>query len=222
LLDAANMVGVLLASFLLPYIARLWSEKKDIGNIILTSRHFLMTFSIAIVCAAFFLAPWIQGILYHHDDLDAIKVMQWCLPALIGYSLVQIYGTVLTATGHIISFCYITFIAVLINVILNLLMISSLGAKGSCFAALASQGFCGLAVMYYAWEKSIVNIHFRSIIIYIFTVMALSAFLYWGTDWQINPLWLLAGTAMISLAIMFASGFLQLKKWMDSLRKTEL
>lgn len=96
LLDAANMIGVLLASFLLPYIARRWSEGKNFNGVILTSRHFLALFSIAIACTSFFLAPWIEKVLYHHDTKDAIEVMQWCLPALIGYSLVQIYGTVMT------------------------------------------------------------------------------------------------------------------------------
>lgn len=221
LLDAANMIGVLLASFLLPYIARRWSEGRDIAVVVLSARHFLVLFSIAIACIAFFLAPWIQKVLYHHDAIDAIRVMQWCLPALIGYSLVQIYGTVMTATGHIVSFCYITFFAVVINSTLNLLLIPSLGAQGSCYAALASQGFCGIAVLLYVWKKSAVNIHFRSIIIYIFTAAILSGFLYWGKDLQINPLWLMVGVVLISMAALVASGLKQWQRWLGSFRKTE-
>lgn len=221
LLDAANMIGVLLASFLLSYIARQWSERKDITGVILTSRHFLVLFSITIACTAFFLAPWIQKILYHHNNKDAIEVMQWCLPALIGYSLVQIYGTIMTATGHIVSFCYITFVAVIINSTLNLLLIPSLGAKGSCFAALASQGFCGVMTMLYVWNKLKVNIHLRSLIIYIFTAGILSGFLYWGRTLEINPLWLIGGVALISFLSLVASGLKQLVPWLESFRKTE-
>lgn len=222
LLDASNMIGVLIASFLLPYVARQWSEHKDITEVVLTARHFLIMFSIAIACVAFFLAPWIQQILYHQNDRDAIEVMQYCLPALIGYSLVQVYGTVMTATGHIVSFCYITLIAVLINVSLNLLLIPTLGAKGSCFAALASQGFCGIMVTIYVWKKSAVNIHFSSVIIYIFTAVILSGFLYWGKETGINPLVLVIGTAIILLVIMIAVRLLNFSKWLRSLQRTEL
>lgn len=221
LLDAANMIGVLLASFLLPYIARQWSEKKDITGIVLTSRHFLILFSIAIATITFFLAPWIQKLLYHHDDTEAIQVMQWCLPSLIGYSLVQVYGTVMTATGHILSFCYITLVAVLINITLNVLLIPHWGARGSCFAALISQGFCGIAVMLYVWKKSAVVIHLRSLIIYIFTAALSSGFLYWGNGLGINPPWLMAGVALISMAALFTSGMHQWKQWLISFRKTE-
>lgn len=221
LLDAANMVGVLLASFLLPYIARQWSEGKNFTGVILTSRHFLILFSIAIACTSFFLAPWIQKVLYHHDEIDAIQVMQWCLPALIGYSLVQIYGTIMTATGHIVSFCYITLIAVIMNSSLNLALIPSLGAKGSCFAALASQGFCGIMTLLYVWNKLKVTIHLRSLIIYIFTGGILSGFLYLGKKSGINPLWLLAGVALISLLSLIASGLKQIWPWLESFKKTE-
>lgn len=84
LLDAANMVGALIATFLLPYIARQWSDKKDITAIVLTCRHFLVLFSISIASVSFFLAPWILQILYHQETFDAMRIMQWCLPSLIG------------------------------------------------------------------------------------------------------------------------------------------
>lgn len=221
LLDAANMIGVLFASFLLPYIARHWSNGKNFNRVILASRHFLILFSIAIACTSFFLAPWIEKILYHHDTKDAIEVMQYCLPALIGYSLVQIYGTILTATGHIVSFCYITLIAVLINTTLNLLLIPSLGANGSCYAALTSQGFCGVMTMLYVWYKLKVNIHFRSLLIYIFTAGILSGFLYWGKNSEISPLWLIAGVAFISLLSLISSGLKQFRPWLESFKKSE-
>src|SRR5258705_293503 len=59
LLDASNMIGYLFASFLLPFIAKQWSEQKDIEAVILQSRHLLLMFSITIITIIFFLAPWI-------------------------------------------------------------------------------------------------------------------------------------------------------------------
>ena len=109
LLDASNMAGTLIASFTLPYIASQWSRKEDISATILNCRHLLLMAIITIVCTSIFFASWIQRILYHHDDQYAVEVLQWCLPALIGYSLVQVYGTVLTATGRIADFAILTY-----------------------------------------------------------------------------------------------------------------
>jgi O-antigen/teichoic acid export membrane protein len=220
LLDAANMIGYLFASFLLPYIAKQWSKQKDIASVILGSRHLLLMFSITITVIVFFLASWIQQILYHHNDENASTVLQWCIPALIGYSLVQIYGTVMTATGQIISFCYIVLSSVVINIILNLLLIPSLGAKGCCIAALASQWFCGITAMLYVNQKIAISIHLRSMIIYIFNTAILSVLLYWGNQLPVSKWLLITVAGMITLLVMIVTQLFSIKMWIDSLRKT--
>ncbi|HKB45351.1 MAG TPA: hypothetical protein VKC90_13210, partial [Chitinophagaceae bacterium] len=48
LLDAANMMGYLFVSFLLPYITKQWSEQKDIEAVVLGNRHLLLMFSITL------------------------------------------------------------------------------------------------------------------------------------------------------------------------------
>ncbi len=222
LLDAANMIGALVAMFLLPYGARHWSDKENYSNVVLGARHFLILFSIAVGTIAVFLAPWIQKTLYHYDSIEAIEVMRWCLPALIGYSLVHVYGTVLTATGNIVPFCYITLNAVVINVVLNLMLIPSLGALGCCYAALISQFFCGVLSMFYAWKKSMASIHFRSIFAYIFTAALLSGFLYWCSKMSVEPLLQLLGVAAISLVALFATGVKEWLLWLGSFRNSEL
>src|SRR5258706_4723134 len=123
LLDAANMIGYLFASFLLPFIAKNQGDRRITANVVLNVRHLLVVFSITFACVVVFLGSWIQKILYHHDEPGYTAVLQWCLPVLVGYSLIQIYGTVMTATGHIISFIYITLISVVINILINILLI---------------------------------------------------------------------------------------------------
>ena len=103
LLDASNMVGFLFASFLLPYVARWSDDPLGVSSVTLNIRHVLVVFSLGIACTGIFLAPWMQNILYHNNNSESIEVLKWCLPALIGYSFVHIYGTLLTATGHILA-----------------------------------------------------------------------------------------------------------------------
>ncbi len=176
LLDAFNMLGFLIASFLLPYIAKLKSENKKYDGVVLNARHLLMMVSLWVTALAVFISPAIIHLLYHQQGDDAVPVMQYCLPVLVAYSLTQLYGTVLTASGRIREFCVIVLVSVIINVILNLWLIPAYGAKGSAIAALVSQGICGVACMIAAihWEK--LETGWRSMGVYLF--MAILLYIY--------------------------------------------
>jgi O-antigen/teichoic acid export membrane protein len=222
LLDAANMVGFLFASFLLPFVARLQNDLAAIQNVILNTRHFLLVFSVGVSCIAIFLAPWIQYLLYHHTDPYSIEVLQFCLPSLIGYSLVSIYGTVMTATGHLRSLCYIVGVSVVVNIILNFVLIPSMGAKGSCIAALVSQTGCGIAAMLYVTYQMRIKVPSYSWGIYLLVALFLAAFFNWGKLLPVNELTLISTASVITLLIMFAAKLIRPADWVTSLRKSHL
>jgi O-antigen/teichoic acid export membrane protein len=218
LLEAANMLGLLFATFTLPYITRRWSEGNEISSVILNVRHVLITAAVTLSCVVIFLAPWLQEILYHHNDVDSVQVLQWCLPALIGYSLVQVYGTVMTATGHIVAFSYITLISVILNSLINILLIPSMGAKGCCIAALISQGFSGVATMWYVWQKIKISTDIRSGLIYIFIGGLLCGFLYLSQGWQVSNWLIITGAGLLVLTIVWITKLFELKSWKIPLR----
>src|SRR5690606_4718874 len=145
---------------------RQWQSGSGINSVVLNTRHFLLLFALGVSAFVFFFAPWIHTLLYDLPGEKAILVMQYCLPALVGYSLVSVYGTVMTATGHIYAFCLITAGALIVNVTINLLLIPGEGALACCIAALVSQGLCGIATMIYCKTHLRVTIHPRSVIIY--------------------------------------------------------
>ena len=216
LLDAANMVGYLLASFLLPFIAHHRSEEKKINEVVLNSRHILILLCLFAITTVVFHGPWIQEVLYHSSDSKAIIVLQYCLPALLGYSLVQVYGTVMTATGQVVPLCYIVLLSVLINIVLNLLLIPGYGAKGCCLAALASQGFCGITTMLYVQKKSGLLIHHRSGLMYIFIGVILSSFYYWSREMGINRWLLIIGAGFITVTLSILFKLIAISKWLKN------
>lgn len=221
LLDAANMIGYLFASFLLPFIAKQWSDKKDITTIILTTRHVLIAFSVGVSVLAVFMAPWMQSVLYSGNSNTA-AVIQYCIPALMGYSLVAIYGTVLTATGYIKQFCGITFIAVLISIVLNLLLIPAWGAKGCCIAALLSQGFCGVATLLLVRNKLNVAVDYRSLLIYIILASLLSGLFYYGNRAGLNVVLLISAAMIITFLSLLFTKLLKPAEWLSFLNKSNL
>jgi O-antigen/teichoic acid export membrane protein len=219
LLDAANMIGYLFASFLLPFIARNRDDIKITTGVVLNVRHILLVFAITVSCIAVFLGPWIQKTLYHHDDPRYIEVLKWCLPALIGYSLVHVYGTCMTATGHIVTFSYITLVSVVINAVINILLIPSLGAKGCCLAAIISQFFCGITTMAYARQKLRVPIDIRSALIYIFIGGLVCGFLYVSKTSPMNNWLITTITGIIALIMLWLTRLIDLRTWRISARQ---
>lgn len=213
LLDAGNMIGYLTASFLLPFAARHQNNGPVTGAVVNNSRHLLLVFSIAVSVTVFFLADFIQSILYHSADPYVSTVLQWCLPAMIGYSLVQVYGTVMTATGNIGSFCVIVLASLVVNVILNILLIPSLGAKGCCIAAVISHGLCGITSMLFTSQKSGLSLNLRSLLIYTFIAAVLAAYFYAGKRAELNEWLLLAGSIAVVIALLMAAGLFSIRKW---------
>jgi len=219
LLDASNMVGYLIASFFMPFIARLWSEGQPLEKTILQTRHLQLMFAVTVAAIVIMLAPWLQKILYHHTDEYSIKVLRWCLPVLVGYSFVQVYGTVMTATGSIVPFCYLNLTAVFINITLNLFLIPAYGAFGCCISALCSQAFLAAATMIFVNSKLKIPAGARSLGLYLLNGLLVCAVLYLLLKTPINTWFTIPVAILASFIIMWSTRMISLNSWLGFLKK---
>ena len=153
LLDAANMVGLLTATFLVPFIARNREDTRAINNVISLSRNSLLILAIGAILFIMFFTTALQQWLYYMSDAYINKVIQFTLLALPGYYMVHVYGSLLTATAFYKAFISILIVSVFINSTLNIYLISGYGAWGSAIAAISSQYFCGTALYIFAKKK---------------------------------------------------------------------
>lgn len=213
LLDAANMAGFLFGSFLLPYVARHQHLLTKANEAVLFIRHFLLLLSTGITVLVLLFSPWIQSLLYHDQSPEAVQIMMYCLPVLTGYSLVQVYGTVLTATGHIRTFCVIVACGLLLNTLLNLSWTPSMGALGSCYAALISHTACGITCMLVARNKTGISLDSRSLMLTIFIGAILFCFLYFGISMITNIPALITIAVVLVIVLAFITRLFDLKKW---------
>lgn len=154
ILDAANMVGYLTASFLVPFLARNKNDKALLSHTLFTTEVLLVAAGIVVSSVVALFAMPLQQVLYHSADGSASLVMQLCLGVLPAYYLIHVNGSVLTATGRLRLFSLILLISVLVNVAGNLLLIPAYGAAGCCYAALASQYGCA-AACFFAARKTV-------------------------------------------------------------------
>ncbi|MER3470135.1 MAG: hypothetical protein C4330_02095 [Chitinophagaceae bacterium] len=203
LLDASNMVGYLAASFIVPFIAKNKSNILLVEETIHSLRHLLLLGCAVLVTFTLVFAPELQQLLYHNNNAHNISVLQLCLMALPGYFLVHIYGSLLTATNQLRTFIAITTLAVLLNIVLNLLLIRTYGAAGCCVAAIASQSFCGLACFIIGSKKTGIQLSLKTMFLYIISAIGLYFIFYWGKNAALNY-WLLFGLgSFMVLLILF-------------------
>jgi O-antigen/teichoic acid export membrane protein len=203
----------------MPFIARLWSERQPLEKTILQTRHLLLMFAVTIASIAIVLAPWLQKILYHRDDVYSVKVLRWCLPVLIGYSFVQVYGTVMTATGSVVAFCYLNLAAVLINITLNLFLIPSYGAFGCCISALCSQAFLAIATMVFVTGKLKISAGAGSLGLYLLNGFLLGGVLFLLSTTSLNTWFTLFVGALVSFLFMWLTKMISLNSWVSFLKK---
>ncbi|MBA2498833.1 MAG: polysaccharide biosynthesis C-terminal domain-containing protein [Chitinophagaceae bacterium] len=202
LLDAFLMPGNLVIAFLLPFIAKQHAAKKTFEDVAMNVRHFLMMVSVGIITLGIILAPWIQNILYDHDVEYGSVILQLTLLSMGGYTSIQVYGTILTATGFIRQFVMIIFFAVMLNITLNFFLIPGMGAKGPAMAAIISQNLCGLYLAFFTTKKLKLSSGVGSIFIYLFSAgiyfIIIMAAGYWNiSEWLLIPCCVIAGLLIV-------------------------
>jgi O-antigen/teichoic acid export membrane protein len=217
LLDGANMAGYLVASFLVPFLARHIREKKLIEETILDTRHGLLVFSIGVASFSFMFAPWIQQLLYHSAVPYNSLVIRLCIATLPGYALVHIYGSLLTAALKFRQFITILLLSVFLNIGLNIVLIPAYGAEGCCIAALISQYFCGVTCFVVATKQFSISFDIRSMLVYLLTGTLLVGLFYFGMEVVRNVWFILAMAVCLSL-FSLATQLSFLKKYFISRR----
>jgi len=154
LLDAFNMVGFLMAGFLLPFISRYWPDLKRFSPVLLACRHLLMLVSIFVAAFSLAAPEYIPGLLYHREDPHTVEIIKIILLALPALSLIHIYGTTLTATRNIKTFLFISLVFSVITILMNLIFIPAYGAMASAIIAVTAQSMYAIALVYFARKKT--------------------------------------------------------------------
>jgi O-antigen/teichoic acid export membrane protein len=157
--DAVNMVGFLMAGFLLPYISKNWPNRNQVGFVLRACRYFLLVPAIVIAVGGWFLAEEINHLLYHAREDEAtviIRILMMSLPAL---ALIQVYGTHLTATGEIRNFLRLSAIFASLNILANFFVIPHHGAEGAAWVAVSTQTAFAISVTYLAVKRTSIRFY---------------------------------------------------------------
>ncbi|MCB9251336.1 MAG: oligosaccharide flippase family protein [Flavobacteriales bacterium] len=145
LLDAAAIIGILLAGQLMPLFSSSLQDKEKIRSIL---KYTMFLVLIPGILATFFCS--IQGdaimqLLYPEKYSEAgftvFSILIWCVPGLL---LINVYGTLLTAAGFLKELNYYATIVCFINLAGNLLFMKSYGLSAVAIVAVVTQITFGL------------------------------------------------------------------------------
>ncbi|MFN2457004.1 MAG: oligosaccharide flippase family protein [Chitinophagaceae bacterium] len=145
LLDAGSMAGYLIASFLVPFVARNSFDQKLVAKTVSKISQFLLPTGVAAAILIIIFSPWIMNLLYLDTTNYQVTILKLSIAVLPALYLTHIYGSVLTAKGLFSSFIKIILVSFLLNFSINILLIHQYGALASCAAAFVSQYICGLS-----------------------------------------------------------------------------
>jgi len=144
LLDALVMISYLFSVILLPLFSKMIKEKEDINPIIKTSFSLLFYFAVtAVVMLVSYRFP-ILDFLYDEHVTESAAVFIILIPCIIPISFTYIFGTLLTANGNMKLLNIVAIAGIIVNVIINLILIPQLHARGAAIASLSTQSIVSL------------------------------------------------------------------------------
>ena len=97
--------------------------------------------SILVVTILIFQSENVLNLIYEENIYKASISFKWLMLGFLGICLNFIFGTLLTANGNLKELSYISFFAIIINLVMNFLLIPSIGAKGVAISMFATQIF---------------------------------------------------------------------------------
>ena len=144
IIDAGNSFAFLYAGMLLPIFAKLLSQdnRDQIKVMVDQGARYLIYPAGLAVCVVYFNSEAFMNLLYDQETTSSSLAFRWLMGSFLFICIGYVFGTLLTAANKLSLLNWISAAAVLVNFVLNLVLIPTMGAEG---AAIAS--FCSLLIM---------------------------------------------------------------------------
>jgi O-antigen/teichoic acid export membrane protein len=140
LLDAANMLGYIFSTLLLPMLARLFQHggAAAASPLVYLSNKIIFTISITLAALLTGLAPTIMLLLYHKTEpvyATTLSILAWTHVAVSG---IYIYVSVLTVAENLRLILKIAVFGAIFSLLLGLCLVPHFGVTGAAATGLAT------------------------------------------------------------------------------------
>lgn len=152
LLEAVNMIPALFAGMLLPVFSSNRGNAEQRFAMLKTAWMLMLIPAIFASVFSLVFSDELASLLYP-GNANAGSMIQLLLPAFLPYSVVYVYGTLLTAENELRKLNIAGAISLILNLGLNLLLIPALEAQGAAIATLFTQSVFAGACFWLAGKK---------------------------------------------------------------------
>lgn len=163
LLDAVNMFAFLVAGLLLPIFSRLIWKKEAVKPVLQMAGKLLIGIAIVVGIATALYANGIISLIYTHGSSEAGILFFWLILSFIPLSFSHIFSTLLTANHNLRLLNIMAICGIATNIILNLILIPILHAKGAAIATLATQSVAAILQVIFVLRVFKFSIHWSSV-----------------------------------------------------------
>jgi O-antigen/teichoic acid export membrane protein len=145
LFDATYQFALLFAVLLLPMFSKMIKEKQDVHGLTLLSSLLLFIPTIALAIGSQVYRTEIMDLLYNQNVEKSAPFFGILMFSFLGMAGTIIYGTLLTANGNLRILNITSAIALVLNIVLNLVLVPRYQAFGAAIACLVTQAFAGFS-----------------------------------------------------------------------------
>ncbi len=191
LLEAVNMLAVLVSGLLLPMFSSMLHQKHSLTPLVRLAMVFLLVPAIIGVVFCVQNANGLMQLLYSQYNPYHADIFIFCIASVIPLCVMYVFGTLLTAAGKLNILILTAVAALVINVILNFALIPEYGAKGAAISVLITHSFVAGVNTFFAINRLPIHISF----IY-FVQFGFFTFLCFGA-----LLWLINQNLSLSLSV---------------------
>ncbi len=148
LISAANMIGVLFAGLLLPMFAKQIKEKNSIQELLVFSFQLLFSMLIVASINIIFFREQIMVSLYDEGNLYSGNILGILILSFIATGSIYIFNTLLIANENLKKLNVLYFIAMVVNLVFNFILIPKYEAIGAAISTLITQFLVWFGGMY--------------------------------------------------------------------------
>jgi O-antigen/teichoic acid export membrane protein len=203
LIDASNMIAILFSGLLYPIFSRLIKDKKSVEPMVKTGFKLLVFPAFAFAVVVYVFSMPLMELLYLQHAAFAGKLLGLLLISFVASCITYVCGTLLTANGNIQLLNKIAAIAVVFNVLSNLIFIPEYGAIACAWNAMLSFGFVALAHLYFATKVFSLKIKMLTVIKLFIALLLSYLTSQLLANYHLPALWSI--TIALLLAILFLS-----------------
>lgn len=204
LMDAGTMVGLLISAFLLPMFVRQIKEKEPTEELADLVIKMMWVVGVAVAIPVIVYRLPIMRLLYTEGNQYAADVLGFLMVALLALMWSSVNGVLLIAAGAIKRLNIMYFIAVLLNLGLNFLLIPHFGAVGAALVAATTQWFVTLYQYRLLAQSSLLGLSFKTVL-QIVGLLVLSGLGTYGLS-TLSPNWIIlfvaSGVLTIGLSVV--------------------